>query len=208
MSLLPQDSTNYTLTAIGPAGAKAASVYVTVTAPAPAAVPTLVLTEPSAAEGETVEVASSPLVIRGVVMDASGMPVVTVNGGSVTMRPTSAQAAQFRSDPIDLQPGENKFEVVAVNSAHGHAKVTFIARLSSSPPKAQPTETSNSRGLGKAEILSLLKGDVPSERIAALVKERGIKFVPTPDDLKDIRGAGGGDDLIDAINQAPAPTRN
>jgi hypothetical protein len=54
----------------------------------------------------------------------------------------------------------------------------------------------------------LLKGDVPSERIAALVKERGIKFVPTPDDLKDIRGAGGGDDLIDAINQAPAPTRN
>jgi len=208
MSLLPQDSTNYTLTATGPAGVKASSVYVTVTAPAPASVPTLVLTEPSAAEGQTVEITSSPLIINGVVMDASGMPVVTVNGRSVTMRPTSAQAAQFHSDPIDLQPGENEFEVSAINSAHGQAKVTFIARFSSSPPKAPPAEPANSKGLGKAEILSLLKGYVPSDRVTTLVKERGIKFAPTPDDLKDIRGAGGGDDLIDAINQAAAPARN
>jgi hypothetical protein len=155
-----------------------------------------------------VEVASSPLIIRGVVMDASGIPVVTINGKSVTMRPTSAQAAQFRSDPFALQPGENRFEVSAVNGAHGQAKVDFVARLTSSVPKVQPAGPGNFRGLSKAEILSLLQGDVPSARVAELVKERGIKFVPTQDDLKEIRGAGGADDLIDAINRAPAPARN
>jgi hypothetical protein len=203
MSLVPQESTNYTLTATGPAGAKTANVFVTVTQPAPIAPPTIVLIEPSAAgEGQTVEVTSSPLIIRGVVMDASGIPVVTINGRPVTMRPTSAQAAQFTSDPFVLQPGENRFEVSAINSARGRARVAFVAHLTAIAPKAPPAEPSNPRGLSKAEILSLLQGDVPSVRVAELVKERGIKFVPTPDDLKQIRGAGGGDDLIDAINQA------
>ena len=208
ISVQPQDSTNYTLTATGPAGNKAASVFVTVTQPAAAMVPTIVLIEPSAAgEGQTVEISSSPLIIRGVVMDASGIPVVTVNGRSVTMRPTSSQAAQFKSDPIDLQPGETRVEVSAINGVHGQAKVAFIAHLTSSPPKTPPAQPTNSKGLGKSEILSLLQGDVPSARVADLVKERGIKFVPTPDDMKEIRGAGGGDDLIDAMNQAPANAR-
>jgi hypothetical protein len=208
LSLQPMDSTNYTLTATGPAGTKAASVFITVTQPAAASLPTLVLTEPSASEGQTVDVSSSPLIIRGVVMDASGIPVVTVNGKSVTMRPTSGQAAQFTSDPLALQPGENRFEVSAINSAHGQAQVAFVARLATASPKAPPAVPANPKGLEKAEILSLLQGDVPSARVAELVKERGIKFVPTPGDMKDIRGAGGGDDLIDAITQASAPTRN
>ncbi|MFZ0960025.1 MAG: hypothetical protein WAO35_03910 [Terriglobia bacterium] len=211
-SLVPQDSTNYTLTAAGPAGTRAASVLVTVTEPPPPPAPTIVLMEPSAAsEGQTVDVASSPLTIRGVVMDASGIPVVTINGRSVTMRPTSAQAAQFQSDPLDLQPGENRFEVVAVNGAHGQAKVVFIARLAPSAPTApaaQPAGPNNLRGLAKAEIISLLQGDVPSARVAGLVQERGIKFVPTPDDLREIVTAGGGDDLINAINQASRPAKN
>ncbi len=208
MTVVPQDSTNYTLTATGPAGTKAASVLVTVTQP-PASVPTIVLIEPSAAGvGQTVEVTSSPLIIRGVVMDASGIPVVTVNGRSVTMRPTSAQAAQFTSDPLTLQPGENRFEVSAVNSAHGQSKVEFVAHLTPAAPKAQPVESNNSKALGKAEIVSLLQGEVPSARVAELVKARGIKFSPTPDDWKEIRAAGGGDDLIDAINQAAPPAKN
>lgn len=206
ISLQPQDSTNYTLTATGPVGAKAASVYVTVTQPAPASLPTLVVTEPSAGEGQTIEVSSSPLIIRGVVMDASGIPVVTVNGKSVTMRPTSSQAAQFASDPLILQPGENRLEVNAINSAQGQVKVAFVARLTAAPPKPPPAEPTNPKGLDKAEILSLLQGDVPSARVADLVKQRGIKFVPAPGDLQDIRGAGAGDDLIDAINQASAST--
>jgi hypothetical protein len=207
ISLVPQDSTNYTLTATGPAGTKTASVFVTVRQPAPTLPPTIVLIEPSAADGQTVEVASSALIIRGVVMDASGIPVVTINGSPVTMRPTSAQAAQFTSDPLTLQPGENRFEVSAINSARGQAKVTFVARLSGSSPKAALAEPGNPKGLSKAEILGLLQGDVPSARVAELVKNRGIKFAPTPDDLKEIRSAGGSDDLIDAINQASASAK-
>ncbi len=202
ISVTPQDSTNYTLAATGPAGTKTATAFVTVTQPAPPAVPTLVLIEPSAVEGQTVEVTHSPFTVRGVVMDALGIPVVTVNGVAVSMRPTSAQAAQFTSDPVTLQPGENRFEVIATNSAHGQAKVSFVAHLVESAPQAPPTPPANSKGLSKAEILSLLHGDVPSARVADLVKERGVKFAPTPDDLKDVRDAGGGDDLVDAITQA------
>ncbi len=202
ISVTPRDSTTYTLSATGPSGVKTATADVTVTQPAPAAAPTLVLIEPSAAEGQTVEVSQSPLTVRGVVMDALGIPVVTVNGVPASMRPTSAQAAQFTSDPINLQPGVNQFEVVATNSAHSQAKISFVAHLAAASPQAPPAAAGNSKGLSKAEILSLLGGDVPSSRVTELVKERGIKFAPTPDDLKDIRAAGGGDDLVDAITQA------
>jgi hypothetical protein len=207
LSLVPNDSTNYTLTATGPGGTKAVSVFVTVTQPAEAAPPTLVLVEPSVAGmGQTVDVANSPLIIRGVVMDASGIPIVTVNGRSVSMRPTGARAAQFASDPLTLQLGENRFEVVATNNTHGQARVAFIARYTSSPAKPQPASPGSPKALSKAEILSLLRGEVPSARVTDLVKERGIKFVPTPDDVREVRDAGGGDDLIDALNQAsPAP---
>jgi hypothetical protein len=98
--------------------------------------------------------------------------------------------------------------VSAINNARGQSKVTFIARLTPSRSKVQPAEPSNARALGKDEILSLLQGDVPSERVAELVKQRGIRFAPTPGDLKDIRSAGGSDDLIDAVSQASAPARN
>lgn len=209
MSQIPLNSTNYTLTATGPTGSKAVSAFVTVTAPAQAAPPTLVLIEPSVSgDAQTLSVASSPLVIRGAVMDASGIPVVTVNGKSVTMRPTSAQAAEFQSDPIDLHPGENRFEVSAVNTSKAQAKVSFVARFTPPPPKPQPVESTNSKGLAKDEILNLLHGNVPSARVAELVQQRGVKFAPTPDDLEEIRGAGGGDDLIDAIRHAATPAKD
>jgi hypothetical protein len=205
-SVTPLESSNYTLTATGPGGTKTASVFVTVTAPA--TVPTIFLMEPSATrEGQTLEVSASPLIVRGVVMDVSGMPVVTVNGKSVTIRPTSAQAAQFTSDPLALEAGENRVEVIATNNTHGQAKVSFVAHLAPSSPKAPSAELNNPKGLAKAEIVSLLQGDVPSARVADLVKNRGLKFAPTPDDLKEIRSAGGGDDLIETINQAPALAR-
>ena len=93
-SLVPDDSTTYTLTAAGPGGTKAVSVQVAVSQPGFASRPTLVLVEPSAAgTGQALEVGSSPLTIRGVVMDASGIPAVTINGRSVTIRPTRSMTA-------------------------------------------------------------------------------------------------------------------
>jgi len=65
---------------------------------------------------------------------------------------------------------------------------------------AKPAEqANNSRALSEADILDLLKGEVPSARVAALIKERNINFTPTEDDYKEIRAAGGGDDLIKVL---------
>jgi hypothetical protein len=69
-------------------------------------------------------------------------------------------------------------------------------------PKVAP---SNPRALSKQEIVSLLQGEVPNARIEDLIKERGIKFSPTADDLNDIRRAGGNEELIQAIQQAAPP---
>jgi hypothetical protein len=210
-SLSPEDSTTYTLTATGPGGTRSVSARVNVTQPPPATPPTIVLTEPSVENsGQTLEVTNSTLIIRGVAMDNSGIPAVTINGTPASMRPKSAQAAEFSSDPIVLHPGENKFEVAATNAAHAEAKVVFTARFTPPPPPVEkPVQSvqTNSKALAQANILDLLKGDVPSERVAQLVKERGIKFVPSENDLKEIRDAGGGDDLVNAMKEAAAPLK-
>jgi hypothetical protein len=208
-SIVPTESTTYILTAQGPGGGNNASGHVEVSAPQ--LPPTIVVLEPSVStSGQTLDVSKSPLVVRGVVMDSSGLPVVTINGIPAAMRPKSAQAAEFTSDPIVLQPGENRVEIAATNAAHADAKVGFVARFtpptappSAPPPVAQP----NAKALGKSDILDLLKGDVPSARVASLVEERGIKFVPTDADIKEIRAAGGGDDLVDALKRSKTPAR-
>jgi hypothetical protein len=203
LSLTPGESTTYTLIAKGLGGTKTATAVVTVTQPAAAAPPTIMLVEPSAAAGQTLEVTSPTLKIRGVAMDSTGFPIVSINGTPANMKPQNAQAAEFWSDSVTLQPGENKFEIVALNRAQGQAKLAFVARYT--PPAAPPAP--NPKALGKQDILDLLKGFVTSQRVAALVKERGVKFTPTANDLAEIRAAGGQDDLINALKQA-ASTAN
>lgn len=70
-----------------------------------------------------------------------------------------------------------------------------------SPGGEQPV-TRGGEALSKAEILKLLKSDTASPQLAALVKERGISFAPTADDIAEIRGAGGKDELIQALEQS------
>jgi hypothetical protein len=167
---------------------------------APPGPPAIVVASPSGAgENQTVELSESPLVIRGVAMDSTGMPIVKINGLPANMRPQNSQAAEFWSDPLPLQPGANPVLITASNSAHVETNVAFTVRYT---PKAAPV---NPRGLDKAEIISLLQGAVPASRVAGIVKERGIKFAPTADDLNDIRAAGGSDELIEAIQQAAPP---
>jgi hypothetical protein len=162
----------------------------------PALPPTVVIVAPSGAgENQTVEVTDSPLTIRGVTMDSAGLPTITINGASAALRPKSAQAAEFWSEPIALKPGDNPFEIVATNAEQAKANLHFVAHFT---PKAPP----NPRALGKQQIISLLQGAVDSRRVAEIVRDRGIKFSPTPDDLSDIRAEGGSDDLIQAIQEA------
>jgi len=168
---------------------------------APPAPPAIVVASPSGAgDNQTVELNESPLVIRGVAMDSTGMPVVSINGSPANMRPQNPQAAEFWSDPLPLQPGANPIQINASNSAHVEAKVAFTVHYT---PKAAPA---NPRALDKAAIISLLQGAVPASRVVEIVKERGIKFNPTADDLNEIRAAGGSEELIQAIQQA-APAK-
>lgn len=165
--------------------------------PAPPPPPTIVVASPTGAgETQTVESQETPLVIRGVAMDSLGIPVVSINGSPANMRPQNNQAAEFWSDPLSLKVGTNPIRIVASNSAHIQETLDLTV---SYKPKAAPV---NPRALDLTEIVGLLQGGVPPERIAGLIKERGVKFSPTADDVTAIRNAGGTDDLIQAIQQA------
>ncbi|HMD86619.1 MAG TPA: hypothetical protein VKO18_18180 [Terriglobia bacterium] len=168
-------------------------------APPPPCPPAIALSSPPGAGGnQTIEWQESTVVIRGVAMDSTGIPVVRINGSPANMRPQTMQAAEFWSDPLPLQAGSNHFQIVASNSAHVEAALDLTVDYK---PKTAPV---NPRALGKEEILSLLQGGVPVEHVADLVRDRGIKFTPSPADLNDLRAAGGSDDLIQAIQQAAA----
>ncbi len=165
--------------------------------PAPASSPAIVLASPpGVSPNQTVEFAGSPLVIRGVATDSNGILMVTVNGSPANMRPQNSQATEFWSDPLPLKPGDTAIEITASNSAHVETTLAFTLHYT---PKVAPP---NSRALSKEEIVSLLKGDVPSARVEQLVNDRGIKFTPTAADLSEIRRAGGSAELVQAIQQA------
>lgn len=167
---------------------------------------TVLLLDPSVStSGQIVEVSNATVTTKGVAMDPSGLPVVTINGSPANMKPRSAQAVNFWSDPVNLKPGDNSFEVIAINPAKGEAKFQFVARLTPPPAASPPAAPSpNPKALSKTEILDLLGSYVPSARVGELVKGRGIKFAPSDDDLKQVRDAGGSDDLIEALKEAAA----
>ena len=138
-------------------------------------------------------------------MGSGGLPMVTINGSPANMKPRSTQAVEFWSDPLALKPGENWIEIIATNAAQAEAKVRFSAHYSPPPaPISLPAPPPNPKALSKTEILDLLTNYVPSARVTELVKQRGVKFSPNDDDLRQIRDAGGGDDLVEALREAAA----
>jgi len=169
--------------------------------PAPPSAPpvVMVLYPTGASDKGTVEVIESPLTIRGVAMDSSGMPMVTIDGAPAALRPKDAHAVEFWSDPLLLKPGERLIHITASNPANAKTGLTFTIRY------APPPRPVNPKALDKAEIIALLQGGVSAARAAELIKENGLKFNPTEDDLKDLRTAGGDESLIQVIQQAARP---
>ena len=55
--------------------------------------------------------------------------------------------------------------------------------------------------LSETEILELLRGGVPSARVAALVEEKGMDFVVTPETERRFRAAGATAPLIEALRK-------
>jgi hypothetical protein len=56
--------------------------------------------------------------------------------------------------------------------------------------------------LKQVQIFALLAGQVPSHRVAMLVKERGIDFEPQQDYLDEVRLGGCDQELITALKSA------
>lgn len=56
--------------------------------------------------------------------------------------------------------------------------------------------------LDRVQVLALLTGGVPSQRVARLVEERGIDFEPTEDYLKILQGAGADEALLNGLREA------
>jgi hypothetical protein len=175
---------------------------------APPSPPAIVLSSPAGAgDNQTLDWQESTVVLRGVAMDSTGIPVVRINGSPANMRPQTPQAAEFWSDPLTLQEGTNTIQIDAANSAQVEAKmvVTINYKPKTVAEKPKPAAI-NPRALDRLDIIGLLQGGVAPERLIDLVKDRGIKFSPSADDLAEIRNAGGTDDLIQAIQQAaPQP---
>src|SRR5208282_6899050 len=67
---------------------------------------------------------------------------------------------------------------------------------------AQTPTAAPQKPLTRAQILSLLAGDVPSSRVTMLVQERGIDFASNDAFLDQVRKGGGEDDLVTALQSA------
>ena len=61
----------------------------------------------------------------------------------------------------------------------------------------------NGRPLTESDLLTLLAGGVYSDRVATLVRERGIAFSPTKRDLELLQHAGADKELQSAVLAAP-----
>jgi Flp pilus assembly protein TadD len=67
-----------------------------------------------------------------------------------------------------------------------------------------PEPASAKKPINQIQVFTLLAGHVPSHRIASLVQECGIDFEPTDDYLREVRLAGGEDELIGGLKNAKA----
>jgi hypothetical protein len=86
-----------------------------------------------------------------------------------------------------------------------HIAITvLLLLLPLTTPSAQ--QPNSPKSFSKNEIIRLLKGDVPGNRVAALARERGIEFQMNQENEAEIRQAGADDSLVATLRAlAPEP---
>jgi hypothetical protein len=77
--------------------------------------------------------------------------------------------------------------------------VIFLALLMAWSVRGQAAQN---RALSESDLLRLLNGGVYNGRIAQLIRDRGITFVPTPHDLASLRLAGADLALLNTLESA------
>lgn len=98
---------------------------------------------------------------------------------------------------IDFVPTEDFLQ--SLKAAGANAAFLQALRTAKRP---QPTGGGASKPLTQIQVLSLVAGEVPNERVAILVQQRGIDFDPSDEFFQELRRAGGNDELIGAIKNA------
>jgi Flp pilus assembly protein TadD len=96
---------------------------------------------------------------------------------------------------VDFAPPE---EFLQSLKAAGASEV-FLKALRTAK---RPESVSAKKPLNQVRVIALLAAQVPSPRVAMLVKERGIDFEPQQDYLDEVRLGGGDDELIRALKSA------
>jgi WD40 repeat protein len=69
-------------------------------------------------------------------------------------------------------------------------------------PVLQALRDARPKPLTRDQVLALVAQNIPSERAAALVKQRGVEFIPDDAYLDNLRLVGGTDELIAAVRAA------
>lgn len=151
-----------------------------------------------------VEVTEPVLVLRGVATDPKGVLFVTVNDRQAELRSVGdIRTVEFSLKGLQLQEGLNRLTVVATNVDHQNTQLIGTLWLrAKAPAAATPSTAPAQKPLTKAQILELLRGYVPSSRVATLVEERGVDFEPADDYFREVRAAGGEEALIEALRKA------
>ena len=98
---------------------------------------------------------------------------------------------------IDFDPREDFLQILKSAGANE----AFLEALRSAKRSLAKGQSAKAP-LNELEIITLLAGQVPSHRVAILVKERGIDFDVKDDYLKDVRLGGGDDELVTALKSA------
>jgi tetratricopeptide (TPR) repeat protein len=106
---------------------------------------------------------------------------------------TGAKALEQRG--IDFAPTE---DFVQSLKAAG-ASQAFLAALRVAK---HPEPATAKKPINQIQVFALLAGQVPSHRVAMLVQERGIDFVPDDEYLREVRLAGGDDGLVSVLKSA------
>jgi tetratricopeptide (TPR) repeat protein len=110
---------------------------------------------------------------------------------------TGARAIAQRG--IDFAPAEDFIR--SLKSAG--ASEAFLAALRAAK---HPEPADGKRPINQIQVFALLAGQVPSHRIAMLVQERGIDFDPDDEYLREVRLAGGEDELVTSLKNARVAT--
>jgi Flp pilus assembly protein TadD len=79
------------------------------------------------------------------------------------------------------------------------ASDAFLAALRAAK---HPEPANAKKPINQIQVLALLAGQVPSHRVAMLVQERSIDFEPDDEYLREVRLAGGEDELVTTLKGA------